>query len=133
MDLDSVYGSRKLLNPDPDPGSSWIRIQNEVKHVRFKILINNLEPRLVKNFVGWQFVLIVIYFFHRNLFFSKIILNFFFQNWLWYNPGSGSKFNVFCSKTLVKYVQLYMFSLCSYIYVLNLKNYSLPPKHNLTT
>ena len=50
--------------------------------------------------------------FHRKLFFSKIILNFFFQNWLYnpgsgsgsklgQNPGSGSKFNVFGSTTLV--------------------------------
>ena len=90
----------------------------KAKDVRFKILINNSETQLIKNFFRWQFVLIVkkIYLFHRKLFFSKFIWNFFFQNWMYnlgsgsgpwsgsklaQNPWSGSKFNVFGSTLLI--------------------------------
>ena len=46
------------------------------------MLINNSETQLIKNFFMWQYVQIKkIYLFQRKLFFSKIILNLFFQNW----------------------------------------------------
>ena len=67
----------RIPSKDPDPYMQ-IEVKMEVKDVRFKILINNSED---KNFFRSQFVLIVkkIYFFHRKLFFSKIILNFSFK------------------------------------------------------
>ena len=69
----------------------------EAKDVRFKIQILNLEAHPSKNFFRRHFVLIGFKkkhtCFKRKLVFFKIIFNF-------YNPGSGSKFNVFGSTTL---------------------------------
>ena len=63
-------GSGSVL--DPYSGAYWIRIRNtdpdlqmqievkmEAKDVIFKILINNSETQLIKNFFMWQYVLIV--------------------------------------------------------------------------
>ena len=64
-------------------------------------------------FCSYNFLIIYRYFFEEigtGMFFSKIIFNFFFWNLLYspgsgsqlgQNPGSGSKFNVFGSTTLV--------------------------------
>ena len=72
----------RIRNTNPDPHMQ-IKVKMVAKDVRFKILINNSED---KNFFRLQFVLIVkkIYLFHRKLFVSKIIFNFF----------SSSKFSV---------------------------------------
>ena len=48
----------RIRNTDPDPHMQ-IKNKMEAKDARFKILINNSETQLIKNFFMWQYLLIV--------------------------------------------------------------------------
>ena len=61
----------RIRNTDPDLGPHMqIKDKIEAKDVRFKMLINNSETQLFKNFFMWQYVLIVL----KNLLVLKKII-----------------------------------------------------------
>ena len=53
-------GASHLRHKNDKTGRMQNQVKMEAKDVRFKILINNSETRLIKKFFRWQFVLVVL-------------------------------------------------------------------------